>query len=461
MIIKNQTKTKIAVNSNLYAKYNEFHWYKIVNAGIAADKRAASTDKLNCSSLNFSRSIYRFNNFILLFSVLILFLFFSTSITSSNLSVFAAEVVHKPILSAAQLQLLERANVLAEKITNPTERLGKLFELLAFESQFADKQHAQKTIQLIQKQIAELEAGRTKDNFYELLAIEQANIGDYKRIIVTLNNLAQSIEKSQIQFDLAEKIIYEKEESKSPIPAEVIDLLNLAFAGAEVAKDAMLESLAAMQLGRVLAKAGKIDEAKKFLVHALKKSDELSEAESKNLKQSVLRILVQNKIYKEAMSEVDKTKAQETKDLFLGSVLQTLAEGGQISDAKEGLARIKTVAIRDAVAVGIGQAIAKEGPVADLVDLAKQMSSENMKEVFVQNMISFLLDNKRFDVVVAAVGRVPDHPGKRLNPIIPGDITRVRDLRRGHHNGVAGDGHDLRLDEEEIFQPLVDVRHWK
>ncbi|MDR1485628.1 MAG: hypothetical protein LBT09_12500 [Planctomycetaceae bacterium] len=365
-------------------------------------KNQINTQTNLLSITQFGQLIYRYNNFILLLSLLILivFLFFVTD----NISVVsAAEIVRKPVLSAEQLQLIERANLLAEKITKPDEKLSKLFELLAFESQFDDKQHAQKTIQLILKQIAVLEAGALKNNFYELLALAQSNIGDYKQINVTLNHIAQSVEKAQIQFDLAEKIFYEKEDAKLPVPNEVTDLLNLAYAGAGIAKDTGLEALAAMQLGRVLAKAGKIEEAKKFLNITLQKSDELAEAEAKNLKQSVLRILVQNKLYAEAMTEIAKTKSQESKDLFLGLVLQTLAENGQIDDAKKGLERIKLVDLKDTVVIAISREIAKKGTVAELVDLLKLMSSDERKEIFVQNTISFLLGNKRPDVAVQLI----------------------------------------------------------
>ncbi|MDR0391047.1 MAG: hypothetical protein LBH59_04000, partial [Planctomycetaceae bacterium] len=366
-------------------------------------KQTKTTEIQNINNSKLCKSIYRYDNLILSFLILILFLFFVTNINSI---VSAAENDRKPVLSPAQLQLIDRARTLAEKITKPEDKLGKLFELLAFESQFEDKQHAQKTIQLILKQIAQLEAGVVKNNFYELLALAQSNIGDYKQINVTLNNLAQSVEKAQIQFDLAEKIIYEKEDEKLPIPAEVIDLSRAAFAGARIAKDTGLETLVAIQLGRALGKTGKIDEAKQFLLLALQKSDELEEIESKNLKQSILRILVQNKIYKEATTEIAKTKSQETKDLFLGSVLQALAEDGQFDEVKKGLTGIKTPAIKDAVTAGISREIAKKGTVTELVDLSKQMSSEKTQEIFVHNTISFLLENKRYDDAVQLINNI-------------------------------------------------------
>ncbi|MDR2762568.1 MAG: hypothetical protein LBB88_08220 [Planctomycetaceae bacterium] len=352
---------------------------------------------VNCKNC---KSIYRYDNFILSFLFSILILFF---VTNKNSAVFAAEEVNKLAVSAAQLQLLEQANQLAEKISDPSDRISKLFELLSFKSQFDDKQQAQKTIQLILKQISALEAGVVKNNFYELLAIAQSNIGDFKQINVTLNNLPQSIDKAQIQFDIAEKIIYEQEDNKLPIPNEVTDLLRLAYSGAGVAKDAGLESLAAMQLGRVLAKSGKIDEANSFLDVALKKSDELEEAESKNIKQSILRVLVQNKNYKKAMDEIAKTKHQETKDLFLGLVLQTLAENGQIDEAKKLLLNIKSKDVRDMIAVGISREITKKGTVAELIELANLTSSEERKEIFVQNTISFLLENKRPEIAAQLI----------------------------------------------------------
>jgi hypothetical protein len=337
-------------------------------------------------------------------------LFFATF---NNLSVFADENLNKPILSTAQLQLIDRANQLAAKITKPEIKLGKYFELLTFESQFDDKQYARKTAQLISNQIAQLESGGVKNNFYELLALAQSNINDYKQIIVTLNNLDPSIEKSQIQFDIAEKIIFEKEENKSPIPDEVIELLQYAYSGAEIAKDTSLESLAAMELGRVLAKVGKKDEAKKFLNIALKKSDELEEAESKNIKQSILRILIQNKIYNEATAEIQKTKSPETKDLFLSLILNTLAEEGNIEDAKKGLSGIKSDDARDMVAVEISRELAKKGTIAELIELAKVMSSEQRKEIFIQNTISFLIHNKRTDDAAKLIDQTSAKPDAR------------------------------------------------
>ncbi|MDR1053506.1 MAG: hypothetical protein LBL39_04970 [Planctomycetaceae bacterium] len=336
------------------------------------------------------------------FLVLILFLF----VLGNPSAVFALEAERKPVFSAAQLQLIERASQLVEKIAQPEDRLGKLFELLTFESQFEDKQYAQKTMQTILQQISTLESGAVKNNFYEVLALAQSNIGDYKQINVTLNNLPQSIEKSQIQFDLAEKILYEKEESKLPIPVEVAELLRLAYAGAGVAKDTGLEALAAMQLGRVLAKAGKIDEAKNFLNIAMQKSDELEETESKNIKQSVLRVMTQNKIYKEVTAELAKTKSQETKDLYWGIVLQTLAEEGQIDEAKKGLPGIKLADVRDMIGVAISREIAKKGTVAELLELSKQMSSDERREIFVQNAISFLLQNKRNETAAQLINQI-------------------------------------------------------
>jgi tetratricopeptide (TPR) repeat protein len=379
--------------------------YKNVKAGLPINNPAEVTKVANENALNFCNLIYRYNKFALLFwTILILFLFF---ITDKYSVIFSAEVTNKPVLSAAQLQLIERANLLAEKITKPDDRLSKLFELLAFESQFDDKQHAQKTIALILKQISAMEAGVVKNNFYQLLALAQSNIGDYKQINVTLNNLIQSIEKSQIQFDIAEKILYEKEDAKLPIPDEVTDLLRLAYAGAEVAKDTGLEAIAAMQLGRVLAKAGKIKEAKNFINIALEKSDKLAENESKSIKQSLLRIMIQNKIYKEVTDEIAKTKSQETKDIFMGLVLQTLAEEGQINDAKNGLTGIKSIQIRDAVTVGICHELVKKGTtVAELIDLSTLMSSDKLKEIFVQNAISFLLENKRPDIATQLIDQI-------------------------------------------------------
>ncbi|MDR1291139.1 MAG: hypothetical protein LBK06_08060 [Planctomycetaceae bacterium] len=369
-------------------------------------KNNANT-QINFSFLSqLNRSVYRYGNLILSFLVLILFLF----VLGKTSAVLAAEGERKPVLSAAQLQLIERASQLVEKIANPKDRLDKLFELLTFESQFEDKQHVQKTIQIILKQIATLEAGAVKNNFYEVLALAQSNIGDYKQINVTLNNLPQSIEKSQIQFDLAEKIFYEKEENKLPIPVEVAELLQLAYAGAGVAKDTGLEALAAMQLGRVLAKSGKIDEAKKLLNIALQKSDELEEIESKNIKQSVLRIMIQNKIYKEVSAELAKTKSKETKDLFWGIVLQTLAEEGQIEEAKKGLTGIELVDVRDMIGVEISREIAKKGTVAELLELSQKMSSDERREIFVQNAISFLLQNKRNDAAAQLINQTGAKP---------------------------------------------------
>jgi hypothetical protein len=332
-----------------------------------------------------------------------LILFFVTN----NSAVFSDNIVKKPlIVSESQLQLLDRANQLAEKITRPENKLNKLFELLSFETQFEDKKYAQNTIKSILNLIPELKNEAVKNNFYELLAIAQSNINDYKQINVTLNNLAQSIEKVQIQFDLAEKIIYEREENKLPIPDEVIDLLQLAYTGAGIVKDTMLESLAAMQLGRVLAKSGKVDQAKNFLITALKKSDELNELESRNIKQSILRIMVQYKIYDEVMKEIAKTKSQETKDLLWGLVLQTLAEEGRIKEAKDGLINIKTTIVKDMIVVGISRETAKKGTVEELIELSKQTSSEEQKKVFIQNTISFLLENKRPETAIQLIDQV-------------------------------------------------------
>ncbi|MDR1478718.1 MAG: hypothetical protein LBJ00_07225 [Planctomycetaceae bacterium] len=376
-----------------------------------------------CLNINVANRVARIGLSVL-FLMLISFLF----TLGKTSAVCAAEAQRKPVVSAAQLQLIERAQQIVEKITKPEDKLGKFFELLAFESQFEDKQYARKSIQIISKQIAALEAGAVKNNFYELLAIAQSSIGDYSQIDVTLNNLPQTADKSQIQFDIAEKILYEHTANKLPIPVEVTYLLQFAYAGAGVAKNVELEVLAAMQLGRVLAQNGKNDEAKKLLNIALKKSDELEEAESQNIKQSILRIMVQNKIYKEVNDELTKTKSQETKDLYLGIVLQTLAEEGEIEKAVKGLAGIKLADIKDMIAVGISRELAKKGTVAELLELSKQTSSEERKEIFVQNTISFLLQNNRNDITAQLINQSGAKPAslERYNLILIANLVEEK-----------------------------------
>jgi tetratricopeptide (TPR) repeat protein len=348
----------------------------------------------------------------------------------NNCKIFAEEVSQdlskNLVVTPAQMQLLERANQLIEKITNREDKLSKLFDLLTFESRFKDKQLANKTIQDILKIIPQLESVKAKTNFYELLALAQANIGEYNQAARTIENLTQAIDKAQIQFDVAEKIMYDMEEENLPVPNEINGLLLNAIDCAKAAKDTKIQALAASRLGHILGKSGNRNDAKQYLLAAIQLSDQLDEADSKSIKMLTIRDLVQNGFYTDATTTVMLSKNSELRDMLLSSIVRSLAESGKIEEAKKNLNDIKSENIKDHSIIELSREIAKKGTTEELLILLSMMSSAERKNIFMLNVITFLLDNNRKEIATKMIEQcgIPKESGGEFYMVMIGQIIK-------------------------------------
>jgi hypothetical protein len=284
------------------------------------------------------------------------------------------------------------------------EKIPVLFQLLSLELRFTDKQPAQNTIQQVLKLIPSIEKEAIQAQVIEAVAFALIDLGDYANSVKILDQIVKPSARAEKQLNVAEKIIedIEKNHSKNNNTEnsfDVTDLLRQSLAGAVEVKDAGLESLVSVILGRELAKQGKIEESKILFEKARKKAREIEEVQEQNLVMLLIRSLILVDQKASALAMIETVTDEENKLQLLGTAAVTLAQRGQIADAENSIKVLKSSEIKDNIIAKIVQNSVKTITVEQILVLAKQTSSPEFREQLLQDTFYILLENKRDEIV--------------------------------------------------------------
>jgi hypothetical protein len=334
-------------------------------------------------------------------------------------------VVFSSILAAAQEKPLPKKPELLQKTPEllamiaetrqsleslpNTQKIPVLFQLLDIELHFTDKQPAQNTIQQVLTLIPSVEKESIQAQIIEAVAFALADIGDYEQCVKTLDLIVKPLVRAEKQLNVAEKIIEDIEDkikksntdkNETVKQFDATDLLRKSLAGAVEAKDAGLESLVSVILGRELAKQGKVDESKILFEKARKKARELEEVEERNLVAVMIRSLIIVDRQPEAWAMIETVTGEENKLFLTGQIAITLAQEGKITDAINLIKIIKRGdEIRNNTIAIIIRSLVKTITVEQIIELAGLSSSDEFQQRLLENTYHELLNNKRYDII--------------------------------------------------------------
>ncbi|MDR0705155.1 MAG: hypothetical protein LBF88_09210 [Planctomycetaceae bacterium] len=332
------------------------------------------------------------------------------------------------------------------------EKIPILFQLLSLELRFTDQQPARNTIQQVLKLIPSIEKESVQAQMIEAVAFAQADLGDYIESVKTLNLIVKPFLRAQKQFNVAEKIIEDAEQiEKSNVDKnetvkqfDVTDLLRKSLAGAVEAKDAGLESLVSVILGRELAKQGKSDESKILFEKARKKARELEDVEEQNIIALIVRNLILVDRQAEALAMIETVIDEDYKLHLFGLAAITFAQEGKIADAEKILKILKFEdnEKKDNFINNIALDSVKTITLEQILALAKQTSSPEAQELLLIKMIDQLSKNNQNNIIAELVNHLAN---VAENPLI---------LRRWYLKLLIDAG---KLDEAAEFVETLDA----
>ncbi|MDR0337366.1 MAG: hypothetical protein LBI18_09775 [Planctomycetaceae bacterium] len=284
------------------------------------------------------------------------------------------------------------------------EKIPALFQLLNLELRFVDKQPARNTVQQVLKLLPSIAKESVQEQVIEAVAFAQAELGDYADSAKMLDQIVKPSVRAEKQLNVAEKIIEDIEKNRSENNEiensfDTTDLLRKSLAGAVEAKDAGLESLVSIILGRELAKRGKIEESKSLFEKARKKAREIEEVQEQNLVALLIRSLILVGQQAEALAMIETVADEENKLQLLGAAAIVLAHKGQIAEAENIVNILKPNEMKDNIIIKTVQASVKTITVEQIFAFAKQTSSPEFREQLLQQTFYMLSENKRDDIV--------------------------------------------------------------
>jgi tetratricopeptide (TPR) repeat protein len=340
-------------------------------------------------------------------------------------SIFAG-AQEKPLQKTPELLALMAETHQSLELLPVEKKIPVLFQLLSLELRFADKQPALNTIQQVLKLIPSVEKESIKAQMIEAVAFAQADLGDYVESVKTLDQIAKPSVRAEKQLNVAEKILedIEKTEKSSTDKNEAVkqfevtDLLRQSLAGAVEAKDAALESLVSVILGRELAKQEKVDESKILFEKARKKARELEDVEEQNIIALIVRNLILVDRQAEALAMIETITNEEDKLHLLGLATITLAQEGKIADAENILKVLKfeNNERKDNFISNIALDSVKTITLEQILALVKQISSPEVQKLLLVNMLDQLSKNNRNNIVAELVDHLENVAKNQLIP---------------------------------------------
>ena len=298
----------------------------------------------------------------------------------------------------------------------PDAHGAALCRLLNFQLRFDDKGPATETVKSLIALTGSLDKEPIRTQLLEAVVFAQSELGDYDAAVKVIEMITKPQERAENQLNLAEKFLDENEK-KSNKPFDVAVLLRKAADGAAEAKDPGLEALALAVLGGELLRANKVEDAKTVLQQSREQAGKLEELEERNVLALIVRNYVRGGLTTEAVALVESMKTDETKTALTGMVAVTEAQNGRLDAARKRIDAQNPGNARDNALVELGRVAAKTESAAMLLELSQAMSLPERVDMFQQEIILRLAEEKRFDVAEEFVKTTAD-PKKGLAALV-------------------------------------------
>ena len=313
---------------------------------------------------------------------------------------FLAFAQEEPPLTAntESAALIEQYQKELGELKTPESKAAALSRLLSFQLRFTDKAPAAETVKALLTLAESLEKGTLRTQLLEAVVFAQSELDDYDGAAKTVDLIDKPQDRAESQLNLAEKFLAETEKKKSEKPFDVVALLRKAVGGAAEAKDPGLGALALAVLGGELLKTNNVDDAKAAFQQSREKARELEEIEERNITALIIRNKIRGGLNTEAVALVDTVNTDEAKAALTGMIAVTEANAGRLDAARKTIDSMNPGNARDNALVELGRQTAKTEDAAMLLELSKAMSSPERSEMFQQEILARLAEEKRFDI---------------------------------------------------------------
>ena len=308
----------------------------------------------------------------------------------------------------------ESLQSLSQAETNP--RIGMLFQLLGFTMSLDDKAPAQKIVDVVLELAPTIELEELRNQLYAGIANALSDLEKYPEAVAALNRIGTPADRSKGQLNLAMSVITKLENDKifklenvEALKAfDAVALIRQSIGGAGEAQDFFLEAVARVYLGRELARQGKQEEAAAAFAEAMKVTQKIEEAEDR---ERFVPVLLESQVeYGQnagAMAML-QTVSPETKQMSIAGVVPILIQREKYDIAETLIKTLSPGNIKDELLGSFVMAAIKTITDEKVGELAALVSSDEIKERFLQIITKQLQTNGRGDVAIQVGKRLTD-----------------------------------------------------
>ena len=290
----------------------------------------------------------------------------------------------------------------------PIPRAGGLFQLLGFAVNFDDQAHAQKIINALLALAPSIEPEELRSQLYAGVINAFLDLEKYPEAIGAVNRFISPTERYEWQLDIAVRIIIVHEQDKTPQPFGVSELLRQAISGAVEAQDTIREALSHAFLGHELARQGRQDESVTLFAEALKIAQKVEDVEEQG---AIVGVILQRQV---EHSQIANAMAMwqsippEIKPLSIFAFVSVLILREKYDEAEALLKTLPSGHMRDNLLGDFLMATIKTVTDAKIGELLALVSSDEMRERFLQVITTLLQRNNRNDVAVQVSKRLSE-----------------------------------------------------
>ena len=324
---------------------------------------------------------------------------FSTAFAQDEAEVIAIKATPEILsLFDESLQSLSQAE--------PAPQARGLFRLLGLAINFDDKAHAQKIIDALVALAPTIEPEELRNQLFAGVANAFCDLEKYPEAIAVLNRIGDSDMRSGAQLNIAAGIILEQEQNKTSKPFDTSGLLRQAIAGAVASKNVALEVVSRAFLGSELVRQGKQGESTTAFAEAMKTAQKVEDVEERG---QVIGIIFQRQVEHDQIAGATamlQTIDPEAKPLAVAAFASALIQREKYAEAEALVKTLSSGDVRDNLLGSFIMANIKTVTDAKVGELASLVSSDEIRERFLQVITSQLQRNGRNDVAVLV--------GKRL-----------------------------------------------
>ena len=311
----------------------------------------------------------------------------------------------------------------------PTPRAGGLFQWLGFAVDFDNQKPALKIIDALLALAPSIEPEDLRTQLYAGVVNAFLDMERYPEAIATVNGYAPPTYRHEWQLDIAARIIILYERDNMPQPFGVSTLLQQALAGAVEAQDFIREGLSRAFLGHELARQGRQEEAATAFAEAMRTAQKIDDVDEKGaLIGLILQRQVKHNQIANAMAMLQSV-ASDIKPMSTFALVSALILNEKYAEAEALIKTLPAGDMRDDLLGKFVMETIKTITDEKVGELATLVSSEELRERFLQIVTTLLQRNGRSDVAVQ-VSRHLNEPEVAEMSLFVGKIESLLEERQ-------------------------------